>query len=140
MAQANHPESLHQRCVDLLFAQAAGGAPAEQGGPHPVGVPTVFDVAPAASALLTTAPAMMFGVAQPNWPRRPPDLSTPEGVQAAFEWFREEKARLEAYTRSQFGAIRKQQEDLLAQHVRNEQSLLAGHLRNEEALAVRTRK
>jgi hypothetical protein len=133
MAQADAKLSLHTRCVDALFARTMGENPstAALGG---------FDVAPPATTLFTTAQAMIV-TGQPEYcPRQPPDLNSPEGVRAAGDWFRDEKARLEAYTRSQFVAIRKQHEALLAQHVRNEEILLTERLRNEEALALRAQE
>jgi hypothetical protein len=53
-------------------------------------------------------------------------LNTPEDVQAAYDWFRAEKTRLDEYTRTQFAAVH-------TQH----QALLAKHMRDQEALALR---
>jgi hypothetical protein len=72
-----------------------------------------------------TAPPLPAG-GRPGFPQPPPTLESPEQVQAAFDWFRAEKARLDDYTRAQFAAVH-------AQH----QALLAKHMRDQEALALR---
>jgi chromosome segregation ATPase len=59
----------------------------------------------------------------------PPTLKDPADLQVAHEWLKAERARLEAYTRSQFAAIQQQH-----------QSLLAKQFRSEEALALRAQE
>jgi hypothetical protein len=59
----------------------------------------------------------------------PPTLQDPADVEVAHEWLKSERARLEAYTRSQFAAIQQQH-----------QSLLAKQFRSEEALALRAQE
>jgi hypothetical protein len=61
--------------------------------------------------------------------QEPPKLSCEDDLRIAYEWFRAEKARLEAYTHGQFAAIHNQH-----------QALLAKHVRSEEALAVRAQE
>jgi hypothetical protein len=59
----------------------------------------------------------------------PPPLDDAADLQVANEWLQAERARLEAYTRSQFGALQQQH-----------QSLLAKQFRGEEALALRAQE
>jgi hypothetical protein len=59
----------------------------------------------------------------------PPPLESPADVQVAQEWLSAERARLEAYTRSQFAALQQQH-----------QALLAKQFRGEEALALRAQE
>ncbi len=59
----------------------------------------------------------------------PPPLEDPADLQVAYEWLKTERARLEAYTRSQFAALQQQH-----------QSLLAKQFRGEEALALRAQE
>jgi chromosome segregation ATPase len=59
----------------------------------------------------------------------PPALKDPADLVAAQEWLRAERARLEAYTHSQFAAIQQQH-----------QALLAKQFRSEEALALRAQE
>jgi DNA repair exonuclease SbcCD ATPase subunit len=58
-------------------------------------------------------------------PQPPPTLDSPAGVQAAYEWFLAERARMEEYTRFQFAAVQEHQQADLARHYRNEQALAA---------------
>jgi len=64
-----------------------------------------------------------------EWPQPPPALEDPSDLQAAYEWLRVEKHRLEQYTRSQFASIQQQHQALLDKHFRSEQSLA---LRSQE--------
>jgi chromosome segregation ATPase len=59
----------------------------------------------------------------------PPVLKDPADLVAAQEWLKAERARLEAYTHSQFAAIQQQH-----------QALLAKQFRSEEALALRAQE
>ena len=59
----------------------------------------------------------------------PPTLKDPSDLVAAHEWLKAERARLEAYTHSQFAAIQQQH-----------QALLAKQFRSEEALALRAQE
>jgi chromosome segregation ATPase len=59
----------------------------------------------------------------------PPPLENPADLQMAHEWLQTERARLVAYTRSQFAALQQQT-----------QSLLDKQFRGEEALALRAQE
>jgi hypothetical protein len=69
------------------------------------------------------------GVHAPGEPEPPPLVKDPADLQAAQDWLNAERARLEAYTHSQFAAIQEQH-----------QALLAKQFRNEEALALRAQE
>jgi chromosome segregation ATPase len=114
MAHTESTQSLHARCLDMLFARSAVADPA------PAPLPPVL-TAPTRPAGPAALPGREFSGPQP-----PPELDTPEGLRAAYEWFRSEKARLDEYTRSQFAVVH-------AQH----QALLAKHMRDQETLALR---
>jgi chromosome segregation ATPase len=121
MANTDGTHSLDTRCLDVLFARTAGAA----SGPDTV--PDVWVAPPRpAEPAATFSPALPLPGGQRNFPQTPPALETPEGVRAAYEWFRAEKARLDEFTRAQFAAVH-------TQH----QALLAKHMRDQEALALR---
>jgi DNA repair exonuclease SbcCD ATPase subunit len=61
------------------------------------------------------------GPAPPQPP--PPALDNPESLQAAYEWFKTERAKLEEFTRFQFAAVRQHQQADLARHYRSEENL-----------------
>src|SRR5262249_54183468 len=69
------------------------------------------------------------GMQAPTEPEPPPILKDPADLQLAHEWLNAERARLEAYTRSQFAIIQQQH-----------QALLAKQFRSEEALALRAQE
>jgi hypothetical protein len=121
MAHTDGPQSLTTRCLDVLFARTAGSDPAPDvlpgawtSPPHPPAPPPAF------------APPLPPRGGQTSFPHPPPTLETAEGLQAAYDWFRAEKARLDDFTRGQFAAVH-------AQH----QALLTKHMRDQEALALR---
>jgi chromosome segregation ATPase len=100
--------------VDALFARLHD---------ERAGYATVFQPAPSVD------PAVHSGLASPVEPGPPPILKDPADLAVAQEWLQAERARLEAYTRSQFAAIQQQH-----------QSLLAKQFRSEEALALRAQE
>jgi hypothetical protein len=83
---------------------------------------------PPAEPVFAAQPAA-GGLAAYQGPQPPPTLDEPAKVQAAYEWFLAEKARLDEYTNHQFAAVRKHQEADLARHRRNEEALI---LRSQE--------
>jgi hypothetical protein len=121
--------------VDALFARLhddrAGYATAFQPGPG-------------------VDPTVNSGLPSPVEPEPPPVLKDPADVTVAQEWLQAERARLEAYTRSQFAAIQQQHQTLLAKQFRSEEALAlrAQELNREmkflasqsEALQVRARE
>lgn len=92
--------------VDALFARLhydrSNGTPPPQAGPSE----QAGDGMPAHAEL------------QP-----PPPLENSADLQAAHEWLQTERARLEAYTRSQFAALQQQHQSLVAKQFRSEESL-----------------
>jgi hypothetical protein len=88
-------------------------------------------------------PARPANAAAPAYePALPPEgIATPESA-AAHEWLKREKARLEAYTRSQLARVQAERQEALSQHYINEQGLVlwAQELnRKEEFLSQQTR-
>jgi hypothetical protein len=121
--------------VDALFARLHDDR---------AGYPTVFQPGPSVD------PAVNSGIPSPVEPEPPPLLKDPADVTVAQEWLDAERARLEAYTRSQFAAIQQQHQTLLAKQFRSEEALAlrAQELNREmkflasqsEALQVRARE
>ena len=100
--------------VDALFARLHD---------ERAGYPTVFHPGPSLDQTVSS------GIPSPVEPEPPPTLKDPSDVNVAEEWLQAERARLEAYTRSQFAAIQQQH-----------QALLAKQFRSEEALALRAQE
>ena len=121
--------------VDALFARLHDDR---------AGYATVFQSDPSVD------PTVNSGIPSPAEPEPPPILKDPADVNTAQEWLQAERARLEAYTRSQFAAIQQQHQALLAKQFRSEEALAlrAQELNREmkflasqsEALQVRARE
>src|SRR5262245_36355796 len=96
--------------VDFLFSHFSGGPT----GPPPLpGLP---------STPLGQAPDLAS-------PEEPPALQKPGDLQAANDWLRRERHRLEAYTRTQLARLQREHQALVGQNYINEQTLI---LRSQE--------
>src|SRR5262249_40470375 len=116
MSHTGDAQSLHARCVDLLFAQTLESRPVIET------VPRMMVAQPSAYGSVGAGFAPGLHPSQAS-PQEPPTFTSQADLQTAYEWFRAEKARLEAYTHSQFTAIHTQHQALLAKHVRSEEAL-----------------
>ncbi len=108
--------------VDWLFAQLPGEGQAYS-------TPLAFGAALGIAGTPLPAGQETEGRSGLLWPSPPPPLKGPEDLQAAYEWLKNERGRLEAYTRSQFETIRRQN-----------QAIMEKHFRSEEVLAVRSQE
>jgi len=116
MAASNGRNADQALSIDWLFAQLPG---------QDAGYRTPTPLPDGDQSSAGTSPELPGGAAVPSmeWPQPPPALEDPSDLQAAHEWLRVEKHRLEQYTRSQFATIQQQHQTLLDKHFRSEQSL-----------------
>jgi hypothetical protein len=123
MSTANGPRYLQTQALDWLFSQA--GAPPTQ--PQP--------------SAQTPIPAVPDGSASPA-AEPPPPIRSEADLQAATEWLRRERERLQQYTDLHINRIKAEHQALVDLKYRNEQTLLRSCQevsRKEELLAQQSR-
>jgi hypothetical protein len=110
-----HPQ--HLESLDWLFGRLPGKL---------AGYVIPSEICQGVGAMAAFSPVNRLesaGAVEYMGPQDPPALESPADLDAAQEWLRSEKARLEEYTRAQFALIRQQHEAGMAKHFRTEESL-----------------